>query len=132
MVLAPVKTLARSAFTRIWPHRWLPLALLAKRYPKEPLRQFRRRIRSLVPFGLPAVQGGMIIGGLLLVALADRWVFGKSLGPISYGRTLSGKAGSSVLDIVGYAASHGGYALWAARATKTQSGEGVGAMLYIM
>jgi len=116
--------------------KWVPIALaglvlffLFRTYPPSEIAQevTQGTCTWLFPIAFLAA-----VIGLLLVTLADRWVFGKSLGPISYGRTLSGKAGSSVLDIVGYAASHGGYALWAARATKTQTGEGVGAMLYIM
>ena len=53
MVLASVKTLARSAFLPTWPHRWLSRAQLSKISPKGSLRQLRG---VYDPFGLPPMR----------------------------------------------------------------------------
>ena len=70
--------------------------------------------------------------GLFVVALADTWVVRHGTGPVRYLDMIRGKAGSSVLDVVGYAASHGGYAVWIARFARTTAGRAVGVLLYIM
>ena len=70
--------------------------------------------------------------GLFVVALADTWVVRHGTGPVRYLDMIRGKAGSSVLDVVGYAASHGGYAVWIARFARTTTGGAVGVLLYIM
>ena len=74
----------------------------------------------------------MSVIGLFIVSLADTIVVRHGVGPVRYWDLIRGKAGSSVLDVVGYAASHGGYAVWVARFAGTTASAALGVLLVIM
>ncbi len=76
----------------------------------------------------------MMLGSLLFVSFAD-WLVVRSAGaarPVGYFDLLRAKAGSSLLDLVNYAAGHGVYGLWIARFGGLPAALGAGVLLYLM
>jgi hypothetical protein len=67
---------------------------------------------------------------LLCVSFADSMVF-AALGRAPFIRVLAGKAATSTLMALNYGASHGGYAVWIARATGARVGQAIGLVTYI-
>ncbi len=74
----------------------------------------------------------LLVASLLLVAAADTVVIRKCTGGPSYIDVLFGKAGTSLLGAIGYAAGQGGYGLWIARKTSSSVGLASGIVLYIV
>jgi hypothetical protein len=83
-------------------------------------------------FWLFPVALGVMLISLFLVSAADTLVCRAFLGKGRYPQFIRAKAASSLLDIVGYALGHGGYAFWIGRVTQTKAGRTGGALLYIM
>jgi len=73
-----------------------------------------------------------VIVTLLIVTTADTIVVRYACGPVRWWDMLRGKSGSSLLDVFGYAAGHGGYAVWIQRFTQASPAVAGGSMLYIM
>lgn len=74
----------------------------------------------------------MVLTSLLAVSTADFIVLRGLLGGPRFFDVVRGKAASSLLDIVGYALGHGGYAVWIARRAGTDAMTAGGILLYIM
>jgi hypothetical protein len=83
-------------------------------------------------FWLGPIALAMTLIGLFIVAWADTIVVRGCGADARYLDMVRGKAGSSILDVVGYAASHGGYAVWIARFARATAGEAFGILLFIM
>ena len=98
---------------------------------KYPVNEIRRQLTGGDP--LPAIPIALIgvIFTLLLVAWADQLVVRGACASTRYWHVLKAKAGSSLLDVFGYVAGHGAYAVWIGRFTRTRAGLAGGAMLYI-
>ena len=82
---------------------------------------------NMVPF---AVIG--VVLSLLAVSAADTIVVRAVCGHARYRDLVRGKAASSLLDILGYAAGHGAYGVWFARFTGARPGLAGGSLLFIM
>jgi hypothetical protein len=74
----------------------------------------------------------LIFANLVLICLADRIVIGPHVEGMRYVDLLRGKAAAALLGMVGYAAGHGGYAVWIARRNRTGAPVAGGLLLYIM
>jgi hypothetical protein len=95
-----------------------------------------RRIAAEVENGhvLPLVPIALVLlaTSLVLVALADTVVLRRCTGRLPYLDVLFGKAGTSLLGAIGYAAGQGGYGLWIARKTGSSVALASGIVLYII
>jgi hypothetical protein len=116
--------------------RWTPLgitagviAFLFQKYPAELIASelARGTVLPMIPLAL-----GSVVVTLLIVACADLMVIGGCCGRARFMDVLAAKAGSSLVDIVGYVAGHGLYAVWIKRFTSARPGLAGGAMLYVM
>ena len=100
------------------------------------LRYSPRRIAAQIANGhaLPLfpIALTLLMLSLLLVALADTLVIRSTTGKIGYLEVLTGKAGTSLLGALGYAAGQGGYGLWIARKTRSSVGLASGIVLYVI
>ena len=110
------------------------LAFLFTRYDVDVMLA---HVRQGDPLPVVAAAFGLVLVTLFAISLADHWVIknvamAAGVEAPDYRDVLGAKAGSSLLDIVGYAAGHGGYALWIARKTACGGRRSAGAMLYIM
>lgn len=80
---------------------------------------------------IPLALVGVLLS-LFAVSLADLLVVRGVCGNARYFDMIRAKAASSLLDIVGYAAGHGAYAVWFARFTGARPALAGGSLLYIM
>src|SRR5688572_6173702 len=65
-------------------------------------------------------------------AFWDRVVFSRALGGPRYGELLRGRAGTSLLMLVGYFWGHGMFGVWAARKTGAGARKVSGSVVYTM
>ncbi len=119
-----------------WARRLAPYGVaalvLAAIFTRYSLRRIAAEIEHghvllLVPIALL-----LLATSLLLVAAADTVVLRRCTGAARYLDVLFGKAGTSLLGAIGYAAGQGGYGLWIARKTGSSIGLASGIVLYIV
>ena len=82
---------------------------------------------AMLPYG---VLGPIVL--LLMISTWDYMVFSAALGTLKWRDVLRGKAASSMLMTIGYAAGHGGYGAWVSRCTGADLRTSFGTVLYIM
>ena len=80
----------------------------------------------LFPFALIAM-----IASLLIAASADTLVIRGCCGTPRFRDVLRAKAGSSLLNILGYAVGHSAYAVWVARFSGVSAGAAAGMLIFI-
>jgi hypothetical protein len=107
----------------------LVVAAIARQYPPSKIAVEIKRGNAL---GLTPFAIAVVLASLFLVAAADVVVVRGCVGAPRYVDMLRGKAGAAVLQVVGYAAGHGGYGFWLARVTKAGAALTSGMVLYIM
>ena len=116
--------------------RWAPYVITAvvitALLHQFPLSEIAQHVQEGDWLPVIAIAAFSVIITLLLVAWADLLVIGGCCGEPSYASMLSAKAGSSLLDVFGYVAGHGAYAIWIYRFTGVRAALAGGAMLYIM
>ncbi|MEZ4294806.1 MAG: hypothetical protein R3B70_07505 [Polyangiaceae bacterium] len=107
----------------------LAIGAILYRYPPATILAEMRHGNALatVPFALAAVYGSLLIN-----ATADTWVIRRVAGEAPYWDVFRGKAGATVLMLVGYAAGQGGYGVWVAKATGSNAKTAASVILYIM
>lgn len=121
----------RDRIVRVSP--WVTTAIVCgvifTRYPVSEIAAHLERGRGwpLLPLAMVCV-----LITLLMVATADWLVVRGCGGAARWFDVLRAKAGSSLLDILGYAAGHGAYAVWIARFAGCRAALAAGAMLYIV
>lgn len=119
-----------------WAKRLAPYCIAAVALAAVFSRYSPRRIAAEVEHGrvLPLVPIAfvLLVSSLLLVALADTVVMRKCTGGPRFLDVLFGKAGTSLLGAIGYAAGQGGYGVWIARKTGSSVGLAGGIVLYII
>jgi hypothetical protein len=83
---------------------------------------------AALPFGF-----GLPFAYLLVVVLWD-WIVLRATvpRPPTYWETFGGKAAASLLLVIGYFVSSGGYGLWIARKTRASAVRSAGTVLYLM
>lgn len=107
----------------------IAIAAILHRYsPQRIAREIEKgHVLPLVPIAFL-----LLVASLLMVALADTVVIRSCTGGPRYLDVLMGKAGTSLLGAIGYAAGQGGYGLWIARKTGSSLGLASGIVLYII
>jgi hypothetical protein len=127
----PPERARRHWFWRIAPYliAGFAVAAILYRYPPATVAAEMRQGNALAtfPFAL-----AMVYLSLLINARADAWVIGRTARPVTYGQVFRGKAGATVLMLIGYAAGHGGYGVWIARVTGSNAKTAASVILYIM
>jgi hypothetical protein len=121
---------------RKWAMRVLPwlvtggvIAAILYKYPVDRILAEAKRgdTVAMLPYGI-----GLPILLLLMISTWDYLVFRSALGNITWRDALRGKAASSLLMTIGYAAGHGGYGAWVSRRTGSDVRTSFGIILYIM
>jgi hypothetical protein len=121
---------------RVWLRRLAPwvittavLAVLLWKYPLARIGAEMKRGDALavLPLGLVVA-----LVPLFLVAAWDRLIMRAAAGPVGYLDVLVGKAGTSLLMVLGYGFGHGAYGVWLARKTGADARTTVGVILYIV
>jgi hypothetical protein len=122
---------------RVWLRRLGPwvltavivVALLRKYHLHEIIEQLRLgHWLRMLPFAL-----SLPIAYLILVVACDLVVLRATVPkPLGYWEIFAGKAASSMLLVVGYYASSGGYGVWLARKTGVTATRAAGIVLYVM
>lgn len=121
---------------RVWMRRLVPYALtgaivfaiLRQTSPSEIAAQMREG-HALAMFPLAIA---LMIALLALVSIWDGLVIRGSLGKPRYRDVLRGKAGTSLLMMLGYGFGHGAYGFWIARMTGCGGKRAGGIVLYLV
>jgi hypothetical protein len=107
----------------------LAIVLVLRRYPPSSIAQEMKEGNTL---GMVPLAIGMVVASLFQVSSADWLVMRGVASEPPYWVAVRGKAGSAVLNIVGYAAHVGGYGVWIARVSGMRPGLAAGVVLYIL
>ena len=121
---------------RKWARRLAPYvitaAVIALILRKHPAAQIAEEIQRGQAIWLPVVAVVKLIVSLLLISLADYIVVRGLFGRFTFWDMCRAKASSSLMDLIGYAWGHGGYAFWIGRKGRVGAAGAGGAMLFIM
>lgn len=119
----------------MWLRRILPWVVTAAivtflliRYP---LSEIRAEMGNGDFLGMVPFAAGAVLASLVLIAVADYFVFRSSLRYVRFWDVLAGKAGTSVFMALGYGPGHAGYGVWVARKTNSSVRTTVGLITYI-
>jgi hypothetical protein len=99
---------------------------------KYPLSDIARQMRLGEPFAIIPYAAALMVVNLVLISAADALVIRGCLAKPPFGQILRAKAGVTLLNLVGYAASHGGYGVWIARKTGASVKLTSGIIFYIV
>ena len=107
----------------------LAIFFILQRYsPSEIAREMERgRTLPMVPLA-----AAMVLMSVFMVGSADWLVMRGCSEEPPYWVAIRGKAGSAVLNVVGYAAHVGGYGVWIARVSGMGAGLAAGVVLFIL
>jgi hypothetical protein len=131
---ATVKPLGRGF--RYWLRQVVPLVIaavvIAAILRKYPPSDIARQIRLGEPLAVIPYAAVLMLVNILLISYSDALVIRGCLGAPSFREIIRAKAGVTMLNLIGYAASHGGYGVWIARKTGASAKLASGIILYIV